>query len=315
MNAHSGSGISNADQAPTGVVRASIPLPAQYCRSDFMAFHRRDHEEVAERVTPCSLTKGLSWDGYPACLTIVFDEYQAEVRLDIDGDCNHPAPVAALLERRVRSMLGLTQPIEEFERQYRQHPQLGVLIQRLPGLRIPLVATPFEALSWAIIGQQISVHAAISIRRRLIRAAGARHSSGLWCYPNAHQISQLDDSSLRAAGLSMSKTRTFRVLCDALGSDGLQLENESCNVEALGAELLQLHGIGPWTVNYALMRGYGWLDASLHGDVAVQRGLAQLLAMPHKPSEAHTKSWLADFSPWRGLVAAHLWAIDVAPRN
>ncbi|WP_020681362.1 DNA-3-methyladenine glycosylase family protein [Marinobacterium rhizophilum] len=280
-----------------------------------MAFHRRDHEEVAERVTPCSLTKGLSWDGYPACLTIVFDEYQAEVRLDIDGDCNHPAPVAALLERRVRSMLGLTQPIEEFERQYRQHPQLGVLIQRLPGLRIPLVATPFEALSWAIIGQQISVHAAISIRRRLIRAAGARHSSGLWCYPNAHQISQLDDSSLRAAGLSMSKTRTFRVLCDALGSDGLQLENESCNVEALGAELLQLHGIGPWTVNYALMRGYGWLDASLHGDVAVQRGLAQLLAMPHKPSEAHTKSWLADFSPWRGLVAAHLWAIDVAPRN
>jgi DNA-3-methyladenine glycosylase II len=60
-------------------------------------------------------------------------------------------------------MLGLTQRIEDFERTYRQHPHLGSLIARHPGQRVPLSVPPFEALTWAINGQQISVSAAIML--------------------------------------------------------------------------------------------------------------------------------------------------------
>jgi DNA-3-methyladenine glycosylase II len=63
------------------------------------------------------------------------------------------------------------------------------------------------------------------------------------------------------------------------------------------------------------MRGYGWLDGSLHGDAAVRRSLQKLLVMTDKPTERQTQDWLADFSPWRALVAAHLWAFDTASRS
>nr|WP_067295525.1 AlkA N-terminal domain-containing protein [Marinobacterium profundum] len=290
-----------------------IELPANYRLADFLAFHRRDLQEIAERVAPDSLTKGLHWDNCAACLHIQFKGNTAEVQLDIDNTAgsSKPSVLTAQLERRARLMLGLTQPVEVFEQQYRGHSQLGTLIRSTPGLRIPLAASPFEALSWAIIGQQISVHAAISIRRRLIQAAGQQHSCGLWCYPNARQVSALKDTSLRDAGLSAGKAQTFRVLCEAIESGLLQPDAEGGNVEHLGAQLLQLKGIGPWTVNYTLMRGYGWLDGSLHGDVAVRRSLQQLLAMTDKPTEKQTQDWLADFSPWRALVAAHLWALDI----
>jgi DNA-3-methyladenine glycosylase II len=296
-----------------------IELPADYRLADFLAFHQRDPQEVAERVTADSLTKGLCWAKSTACLSIRFKDNVAEVWLDIDSGTDpaspRPPPSAARLEHRARLMLGLTQSVGEFEQQYRGHSQLGALIRRVPGLRIPLAASPFEALSWAIIGQQISVQAAVSIRRRLIQAAGPQHSGGLWCYPDARQLSHLSDASLGGTGLSAGKVRTFRVLCEALESGLLQLDTEDCNAERLGTQLLQLKGIGPWTVNYALMRGYGWLDGSLHGDAAVRRSLQKLLVMTDKPTERQTQDWLADFSPWRALVAAHLWAFDTASRS
>ncbi|ANG63025.1 3-methyladenine DNA glycosylase 2 [Marinobacterium aestuarii] len=296
------------------LLHCRIELPANYRLADFLAFHRRDSQDVAERVTSDSLTKGLRWENSAACLHIRFKDKAAEVQLDIDGGGNpavSESPLSTtLLEHRARLMLGLTQPVEEFEQQYRGHCQLGALIRSVPGLRIPLAASPFEALSWAIIGQQISVQAAVSIRRRLIQAAGQQHSSGLWCYPDARQTSNLSDAGLGAAGLSAAKVRTFRALCEALESGLLQLDAKGCNAEQLGAQLLQIKGIGPWTVNYALMRGFGWPDGSLHGDVAVRRSLQALLAMADKPTERQTQDWLADFSPWRALVAAHLWALD-----
>ena len=72
-------------------------------------------------------------------------------------------------------------------------------------------------------------------------------------------------------------------------------------------ELSAIKGIGPWTVHYALLRGFGWLDGSLHGDVAVRNALARLLDVP-SVSQREAEQWLGAFSPWRALVAAHLWA-------
>lgn len=78
-------------------------------------------------------------------------------------------------------------------------------------------------------------------------------------------------------------------------------------------QLIQKRGIGPWTIHYALLRGFGWLDGSLHGDAAVRRNLQKLLHEQNKfteekISQEETQKWLAPFSPWRALVAAHLWA-------
>jgi len=74
--------------------------------------------------------------------------------------------------------------------------------------------------------------------------------------------------------------------------------------------LAAVRGIGPWTINYTLLRGYGWLDGSLHGDVAVRRGLRTLLGAPDKIGEHAAEAWLAEFTPWRALVAAHLWVAN-----
>ena len=286
----------------------SIRLPDDFRVADVLSFHGRDALAVAERTDGHSLHKGLSWQGRPACLTIRFSAGRAGVQLAVDGT-SHISPDG--LTRLARRMLGLTQPVEDFAHAYRSHPQLGPLIARLPGLRVPLSATPFEALTWAITGQQISLGAALALRRRLIEAAGARHSNGLACYPDAARVAALDASELHRAGFSRAKAQTISLLSHEVAADRLPLETWTATlpVDEMRAQLLRLHGIGPWTVDYTLLRGFGWLDGSLHGDAAVRRKLQRLLGSTAAPTQDFTRRWLAQFSPWRALVAAHLWAL------
>ncbi len=344
-------------------LRCEIALPRDFRPADVLAFHRRDPQQLAERVEAGLLHKGIAWEGRPACLTIRFEAQRAELVLAIDGlptptlatavdaaeversaqrqiagrqgeearsekelreeklreelreelraRAESCAPAVVVLERLARRMLGLMQPVAEFERTHARHPQLGPLIARNRGLRVPLAPTPFEALSWAITGQQISLGAAVSLRRRLIVAAGLRHSGGLACYPDARSLLRLGEEALRTAGFSRAKGQALRALADAVMQGRLPLERwvEDPPADEIRAELLRLRGIGPWTVDYALLRGFGWVDGSLHGDAAVRRGLQALLGTAERPSADQTRRWLAAFSPWRALVAAHLWTL------
>lgn len=290
----------------------ALPLPASFRPGDILAFHRRDSRQIAERVTDNSLEKGLLWGDAPACLSIRFRPGRAEAQLAVDGGALEDSQAA--FEAMVRRMLGLAQGVEAFEARYREHPQLGTLIARQSGLRVPVAATPFEALSWAVTGQQISVIAAVALRRKLILAVDLSHSGGLRCHPGARHIAALTEERLRQAGFSTAKARTLLALARGVANDELPLDDwlRTLPVEQIRERLQAVRGIGPWTVNFTLLRGFGWLDGSLHGDAAVRRGLQALLGSPDKIVEEEARAWLAEFSPWRALIAAHLWAFQAS---
>lgn len=290
----------------------AFPLPEDFRPTTVLAFHGRDVQQVAERLDGQTLQKGLLWQSQPARLSITFAGRQAIAELQMDGDCEPAAPTQ--WRSMVRRMLGLDQPIAEFERCHGQHPHLGPLINRQRGLRVPVTTTPFEAVTWAITGQQISLSAAISIRRKLIVHIGRRHSSGLYCFPDATALADLDAATLRSAGYSRAKADTLLTISRLTAQNLLPLHDAQSAppMAEISAQLQAIRGIGPWTIHYSLLRGFGFLDGSLHGDVAVRRGLQQLLQHPDKLSEVFTRQWLEPFSPWRALVAAHLWAGSAA---
>ena len=284
----------------------SIALPSDFLTADFLSFHQRDSQELAERVSNDRLAKGIIWHGQPAVLLIHFTAHQAHGQLQFEPDVRPCAE--AHWPQWLEYFIGVKQPIADFIKQHQQHPELGPLLRQHPGLRIAQTSSPFEAISWAIIGQQISVTAALNIRRRFIELAGVQHSSGLWCYPDAQRVAAASLEELRSVGLSLNKARAIAEISQLLNSQRLQFPEQvnAGTIEQLRTDLLAIRGIGPWTVNYTLMRGFAWLDGSLHGDAAVRRYL-QVLLNQESLSAKQTEQWLQQFSPWRALVAAHLW--------
>ncbi|MCC8193617.1 MAG: 3-methyladenine DNA glycosylase 2 [Deltaproteobacteria bacterium] len=299
---------------PHHALTCSIPLPQGFRRKDFLALHSRDERMVSEKTTSRSVTKGIPWDGSPACLRIVLHKDAVMAKLAVDGPPRDGGTVR--LEQTVRRMLGLDQPVAAFEAAYAGHPLLGGLVAANLGLCVSQTASPFEALSWAILGQLVSVRAAVAMRRKFTLAAEIKHSSGLWCFPDARAVAVMDVPALRACGLSQTKALSLQTLARSVSSGDLPLDAwldaaraGRLDADEVRARLGAIRGIGPWTVSYALLRGFGYLDGSLHGDVAVRRNLARLL---HKETvtEKETETWLTPFSPWRALVAAHLWAMQ-----
>ncbi|WP_300759534.1 DNA-3-methyladenine glycosylase 2 [Janthinobacterium sp.] len=285
----------------------TIDLPAGYRRDDVLAFHARDTQAVAEQITASGLRKGIVHGGAAVLLDVEFSDTQAICRAGIDGD--ETPGMRGQLHGALLNILGLRIDPAPFAQLAASDVLLAPLVLRSPGLRIVQSASPFEALTWAIIGQQINLSFAISLRRTFIEQGGRRHSSGLWCYPEAADVAQLNIDDLTSRKFSRAKAETVLRLAQLVDGGQLLLElPASGEVEAISQALLAVKGIGPWTVNYALLRGYAYADCSLHGDVAIRAALQKLLGEESKPDMARTEQWLRQYRPHRTMLAAHLWA-------
>jgi DNA-3-methyladenine glycosylase II len=292
----------------------TLPLPAGYRRDDVIAFHSRDVEAVAEQVTATGLRKGILLHGVPVVLDVAFTQDAAVCRAEIDGSAS--VDLQTPLHGALLNILGLRIDPQPFTQLAAGDPLMAPLIRVNPGLRIVQSASPFEALTWAIIGQQINLSFAIALRRTFILQAGRRHASGLWCYPEARDVARLAVEDLTSRKFSRAKAETVLRLARLVDEGALALElPASGDVAAISQALLAVKGIGPWTVNYALLRGYGYADCSLHGDVAIRAALQKLLGEESKPDMARTEQWLRQYAPHRTMAAAHLWASLHAPEK
>lgn len=293
--------------SPEPCLACTVPLPRHFRQADFLVFHARDPRSLAERVGLDSLNKGVMWQGQPAHLALRFTEGSARLQLHMDAPPRNTPDFPGWVQR----FLGLDQPVAQFEAAWHGHPVLGPLIAACPGLRIPQAAMPFEALAWAVTGQQISLAAAITLRSRLIEACG-RSSGNLACFPDAMALIELSTTQLTGAGFSRRKAETLREIAARVLDGELPLDDwwaTGASPGSIRERLLAIPGIGPWTADYTLLRGFGHADAALHGDVAVRRGLQTSLGMAEKPTVTDTEKWLRKFAPWRAFVAAHLWRL------
>ncbi|MEC5162184.1 MULTISPECIES: DNA-3-methyladenine glycosylase 2 [unclassified Janthinobacterium] len=289
------------------VRQVAIALPPGYRLQDVIAFHSRDSESVAEQVGPQRLRKGVLLDGAAVELDIAFGPGMAECSVRADAALS--AGAAAQAGQALHNILGLRIDPQPFADFVGGDALLAPLVAAQPGLRIVQSASAFEALTWAIIGQQINLPFAIALRRTFILQAGRQHSGGLWCYPEAVDVARLDVAQLTARKFSRAKAETLLRLARLVDDGALDLAlAPGGDVGPVSAALLAVKGIGPWTVNYALLRGYGYADCSLHGDVAIRAALQALLGEPSKPDMARTEQWLARYRPHRTMLAAHLWA-------
>ena len=286
-------------------VALSIALPGNYRSADVLAFHARDAEGLAEQVSGERLRKAVLIGGVPVLLDVTLAAGAAQCRIEADGELD--AATLARAHEALCSILALRIDPAPFEAFVRDDPVFGPLVARQPGLRIVQSASVFEALTWAIIGQQINLPFAISLRRTFIGQAGRPHSSGLWCYPEAIDVARLDLEALTSRKFSRAKAETLLRVARMTAEGELYLAQDD-NPARTAPLLLAIKGIGPWTVNYTLLRGYGYADCSLEGDVAIRSALGRLLGEAGKPDQARTQAWLTRYRPHRTMAAAYLWA-------
>ena len=200
--------------------------------------------------------------------------------------------------RRIRRLLDLDSDPVAIDAALADDAVLGPLVRRLPGLRVPGSVDPFETAIRAVVGQQISVAGARTVTGRIVVAAGTPLTIDggpvTHVFPSPDALAAVDPASLP---MPRSRGRTIVELASRVARGELALHADRSSV---AAALLEVPGIGPWTVGYVLMRGLGDPDVFLPTDLGVRAGLTAVGA-----STDDARRW----RPWRSYAVHHLWSV------
>lgn len=163
----------------------------------------------------------------------------------------------------------------------------------------------FHVLVWAIINQQLSVKSARAIENKLLTKLSTDNF-------NEKIIDALSDDELAACGLSRQKISYLRALCHASQTKSIALDSmHKLDNKQIADCLVQLPGIGPWTIDMFLMFSLGRLDVLPLGDLALRKAFAQVYPMPKQPTTDDYLTIAKCWHPYESIASWYLWlAVD-----
>ncbi|HEV2239727.1 MAG TPA: hypothetical protein VGR98_01680, partial [Streptosporangiaceae bacterium] len=165
----------------------------------------------------------------------------------------------------------------------------------------------FGALVFQVTGQQLSVPAT----RRTLARIEALFGGHL---PAPAELLSADPGKLREAGLSWRKITTLRDLAERLSDGRLNPDVlSSLPDDDLMAELTAIPGIGPWTVQGAMIIALGREDVVLPGDLALRKAVQAAYQLGHLPDQQEVLAIAEKWRPYRSLATSYLFSAAFEP--
>ena len=160
----------------------------------------------------------------------------------------------------------------------------------------------FQSLLRAIVFQQLSGKAAKTIYERLVNLIPETTN----LCPN--EVLKLDKDEMRKAGLSFQKINYVRNLADYFENNSFQKKDvERMTDEEISKELIQIKGIGQWTVDMFLMFTLNRADILPYKDLGIQKGIMKILNMKNLPSKKEMENCSRKWRPYRTIACWYLW--------
>jgi DNA-3-methyladenine glycosylase II len=165
----------------------------------------------------------------------------------------------------------------------------------------------YGALLFQVTGQQLSVPATRHTLGRIEDLFGGH-------LPSPAELLTVDPGKLREAGLSWRKINTLRDLAERL-SDGRLNQDALSSLpdDELIAELTTISGIGPWTVQGAMLIALGREDVVLPGDLALRKAVQATYHLDHIPSQQEVLDIADKWRPYRSLATSYLFSAAFEP--
>jgi DNA-3-methyladenine glycosylase II len=165
----------------------------------------------------------------------------------------------------------------------------------------------FGALLFQVTGQQLSVAAT----RRTLARIEDRFGGHL---PSPAELLEVEPSTLREAGLSWRKIGTLRDLAERFRDGRLDPDVLSgLPDDEILAELTTIPGIGPWTVQGALLVALRREDVVLPGDLALRKAVRTAYELDHVPTQDEVLAIAERWRPYRSLATSYLFSAAFEP--
>jgi DNA-3-methyladenine glycosylase II len=221
--------------------------------------------------------------------------------------------IRAMVAKYVWHWFDLDTDLRPFYRMARDDPVLKNVTKDLYGLRILTISDLFEAVCWAIIGQQINLAFAYTLKKRFVETFGQKiefNKIRYYLFPTPQAISQQTVADLRQLQFTAKKSEYIIELAKKIRAGDLSKKRllNLGGFETARKELMRLHGVGQWTADYVSLRCLKDPTAFPVTDVGLQNAVKQQLGLSQKPTVEDITGYSIAWQNWQAYATFYLWA-------
>jgi DNA-3-methyladenine glycosylase II len=285
-----------------------LSLPEEFSYEMNFQFLERSPRELLHRVENNSVVKLVKAGDEK----VLFRIRPGDGRLMLDFLNGAPSAEAKNLVRAyVVEWFDLETDLKPFYAMASGDKILKELVNRFYGYRIIGQPDLFESIVWAVLGQQINLQFAYTLKQRFVEQFGERlfwNEQSYFLFPTAGLVSELKDEVLLPLQFSRQKSRYTITIAEAFASGELSKEKlKGLTLEDAKEKLMKIKGVGNWTANYALMKTFRYRDAFPLEDAGVHNAIKNLKKMDRKPTLDEVRKFFKKYKGWEAYATLYLW--------
>ncbi|MFJ9383644.1 DNA-3-methyladenine glycosylase family protein [Peribacillus sp. NPDC101481] len=182
------------------------------------------------------------------------------------------------------------------------------------GLRNMGIPDLFEAIAWGILGQQINLTYAYTLKRRLVEGFGdfvEFEGKQYWLFPTPEVIAKLTVEDFADMRMTVKKCEYLIGVAQLIAEGELTKEKLliAKNVKEAEKMLTNIRGIGPWTANYVLMRCLRFPAAFPIDDVGLHNSMKLVMQTEAKPTKTEILKLSEAWADWESYATFYLWRL------
>ena len=285
-----------------------IATPREFNYEQNLQFLKRSPKEVLHRVEEDAVLKLLQIENE----LVLFKVKNHEQGLALEFVNTSPSTQQkSHVENYVREWFDLETDLTPFYKLARKDDLLKDLVKNHFGYRIIGQPDLFESLVWAVLGQQINVQFAYTIKQRFVENFGEKlfwNDQNYFLFPTPQRVISLGDDDLLPLQFSRQKSKYTVNIAEAFASGDISKEKLR-GLPLLEAKeiLMKIKGVGNWTANYALMKSFRYPDAFPLEDAGIHNAIKNLKRMKKKPTLDQVKRIFKKYKGWEAYATLYLW--------
>jgi DNA-3-methyladenine glycosylase II len=291
-----------------------IDAPKEFSFSQNLSYLSRSSNECLFKIVDQKVIRALSVENV-ALLVEVSAVHETKLAIQLLGD-SFPKEyqIKESIAQYIYQWFDLGTELSPFYELAKKDPLLHNLETKFYGLRMMGIPDLFEALTWGILGQQINMTYAYTLKRRLVERFGTcieYEDEKYWMFPTPEVIADLTVEDLADMKMTVKKSEYL------IGVAGLMAEGELAKEKLLKCKdvkeaeklLTKIRGIGPWTANYVLMRCLHFPNAFPIDDVGLHNALKLVMEKDEKPTKKEIRTAASSWANWESYATFYLWRL------
>lgn len=283
--------------------------PKEFNFKECLVFLGRSKQEVLHQIRDGYLYKLVKINGELILIKIGSTPHSIQVEFPIIPPSQSAREKIAFY---IWEWFDLDRELGDFYEMAHKDKILESIVQKHYGLRIICIPDLFEALTWAIMGQQINLTFAYTLKKRFVEHFGeclTFEGHTYWLFPEFEKIAKIEIEVLRELQFTTRKAEYIMGIAKAMRSGQLNKEAllQKGEYQLVHKSLMAIRGVGAWTADYVLMKclqhpsAFPIADVGLHNAIKIQLGLER------KPTIEEIEEMSQHWEGWQAYATFYLW--------